>query len=150
MTRHDLTLAYILDHAFCCTSAASSGRSLHLIISQLRKKYSLWNCPNYVRRTKSSIAQLRTGFKMLVPAPFLSSVPLYEITFPFLPVRNPLWTPLGQTLGRFFSQNYRPAVFHGLSLIWHPPSEDIKNQRTMFYVPRCCLYPSPVSVCFPF
>ena len=26
----DLTLAYIFDHAVCCVSAASSGRSLHL------------------------------------------------------------------------------------------------------------------------
>ena len=36
-------------------SAASSGRSLHLIISQLRTKYSSSNCLNHVRRTKSSI-----------------------------------------------------------------------------------------------
>ena len=34
----DLTLAYILDHAVCCASAASSGRSLHHITSQLRMK----------------------------------------------------------------------------------------------------------------
>ena len=34
----DLTLAYIFDHAVCCTSAASWGQSLHLIISQLRMK----------------------------------------------------------------------------------------------------------------
>ena len=34
----DLTLAYIFDHAVCCASAASSGRSLHLITSQLRMK----------------------------------------------------------------------------------------------------------------
>ena len=34
----DLTLAYILDHAVCCTSAASSGQSLHLITSQLWMK----------------------------------------------------------------------------------------------------------------
>ena len=27
----DWTLAYIFDHAVCCASAASSGRSLHLI-----------------------------------------------------------------------------------------------------------------------
>ena len=77
----DLTLAYIFDHAVCCASAASSGRSLHLITSQLRTKYSSSNCPNHVRRTKSSVkkqiivrrtvrsmfgeqtcAQLRTGF----------------------------------------------------------------------------------------
>ena len=44
----DLTLAYILDHAVCCASAASSGRSLHLIISQLRTKCSSSNCPNHV------------------------------------------------------------------------------------------------------
>ena len=50
-----MTLAYILDHAVCCASAASSGRSLHRIISQLRMKYSSSNCPNHVRRTKSSI-----------------------------------------------------------------------------------------------
>ena len=30
-----------------------SGQSLHLIISQLRTKYSSSNCPNHVRRTKS-------------------------------------------------------------------------------------------------
>ena len=77
----DLTLAYIFDHAVCCTSAASSGRILHLITSQLRTKSSL-DCPNHVRRTKSSIkiriidrwivrsmfgeqtfAQLRTAFR---------------------------------------------------------------------------------------
>ena len=51
----DLTLAYILDHAVCCASAASSCRSLHLIISQLKTKYSSSNCPNHVRRTKSSV-----------------------------------------------------------------------------------------------
>ena len=51
----DLTLAYILDHAVCCASAASSGRSLQLIISQLRTKYSSSNYPNHVRRTMSSI-----------------------------------------------------------------------------------------------
>ena len=51
----DLILAYILDHAVCCASAASSGRSLHLIISQLRTKYSSFICPNHVRRTTSSI-----------------------------------------------------------------------------------------------
>ena len=39
----------------CCVSAASSGRSLHLIISQLRTKHSSSNCPNHVRRSKSSI-----------------------------------------------------------------------------------------------
>ena len=48
----DLTLAYILDHAVCCASAASSGRSLHLIISQLRTKYTSSNCPNHVQRSK--------------------------------------------------------------------------------------------------
>ena len=77
----DLTLAYIFDHAVCCASAASSGRSLHLITSQLRM-----NCPNHIRRTKSSIkkriivrrsvrsmfgeqtfAQLRTGFTRALP-----------------------------------------------------------------------------------
>ena len=53
----DLSLAYILDHAVCCASAASSGRSLHLLIfiSQLRTKHSSSNCTNLVRRTKSSI-----------------------------------------------------------------------------------------------
>ena len=51
----DLTLAYILDHAGCCASPASLGWSLHLIISQLRTKYSLLNCPNHVQWTKSSI-----------------------------------------------------------------------------------------------
>ena len=64
-----LILAYILDHAVCCSSASSSGRSLHLIISQLRKKYSSSNCPNHVRRTMSSVKKrgkvrriLRTTF----------------------------------------------------------------------------------------
>ena len=33
-----LTLAHILDHAVCCASAASSGRSLRLTASQLRTK----------------------------------------------------------------------------------------------------------------
>ena len=33
----------------------SSGRNLHLIISQLRTKHSSSNCPNHVRRSKSSI-----------------------------------------------------------------------------------------------
>ena len=51
---YDLTLAYILDHAVCCASAASSGRSSHLI-RQLRTKHSSSNCPNHVRRTKRSI-----------------------------------------------------------------------------------------------
>ena len=51
----DLTLAYILDHDVCYASAASSGRSLNLIISQFRTKYSSSNCPNHVRRTMSSI-----------------------------------------------------------------------------------------------
>ena len=46
----DLTLAYIFDHAVCCASAASSGRSLHL-----RTKQSSSKCPNHVRRTKTSI-----------------------------------------------------------------------------------------------
>ena len=35
--------------------AASSGRSLHLIISQVRTKYSSSNCPKHAGRTKSSI-----------------------------------------------------------------------------------------------
>ena len=48
-------LAYILDHAVWCAPATSSGRSLHLLISQLRTKYSSSNCLNYIRRTKSSI-----------------------------------------------------------------------------------------------
>ena len=34
----DLILAYILDRAVCCASATSSGRSVHLIISQLRNE----------------------------------------------------------------------------------------------------------------
>ena len=34
----DLTLAYIFDHAVCCVSASSSGRSLHLIINQLKNE----------------------------------------------------------------------------------------------------------------
>ena len=51
----NLTLTCILDHAVCSASAASSGRSLHLIISQLRTKHSSSNCPNHVRRTKSTI-----------------------------------------------------------------------------------------------
>ena len=34
----DLTLANIFGHAVCCSSAASSGRSLYLITSQLRMK----------------------------------------------------------------------------------------------------------------
>ena len=55
----DLTLAYILVHAVCCTSATRSGWSLHLIISQLRMKYSLSNCPNHVRQTMSSIKKQR-------------------------------------------------------------------------------------------
>ena len=78
----DLTLAYIFDHAVCCASAASSGRSLHLITSQLRMKPSSSNYPIHVRWTESSIkkwiivhrtvrcmfgeqtfAQLRTGLK---------------------------------------------------------------------------------------
>ena len=42
-----LTLTYILDHAVCCTSAGSSGRSLNLIISQLRSNQSSSNCPNH-------------------------------------------------------------------------------------------------------
>ena len=51
----DLTLAYTLDHAVCCASAAScTCRSLHLIISQLRTKYSSSNCPNHVQRTMNS------------------------------------------------------------------------------------------------
>ena len=49
----NLTLSYILNHAVCCASAASSGRSLHL--SQLKTKYSSSNCLNHVRRTKGSI-----------------------------------------------------------------------------------------------
>ena len=55
LTWLDLTLAYILDHAVCCASAASSGRSLHLIISQLIAKHSSSNCPNHVQWSKSSI-----------------------------------------------------------------------------------------------
>ena len=51
-----MTLAYILDHGVCCASdAAGSDRSLHFITGQLRMKYSSSNCPNHVRRTKSSI-----------------------------------------------------------------------------------------------
>ena len=50
-------LAHILAHAVCCTSVASSGWSLHLIISQLRMKYSSSNCLNHVRRTDSSVKQ---------------------------------------------------------------------------------------------
>ena len=43
----DLTLAYILDHAVCSISASASwGRTLHLIISQLRMKHSSSNCLN--------------------------------------------------------------------------------------------------------
>ena len=34
----DGVAGYIFDHAVCCASAASSGRSLHLITSQLRTK----------------------------------------------------------------------------------------------------------------
>ena len=87
-----LTLAYILDHAVCCDTAASSGRSLHLIISQLRSKYTSSNCPNHVRRTKSSIkkriilrrtvrsmfgeqtfAQLRTSFTSTKPIGLLGT-----------------------------------------------------------------------------
>ena len=49
------TFAYILDHAVCCASAASSGRSLRLIKSPLGTKHSSSNCPNHVRRTKSSV-----------------------------------------------------------------------------------------------
>ena len=43
--------------------AASSGRSLHLIISQLRTKYSSPNCPNHVQRTKSSIKKRIIGHR---------------------------------------------------------------------------------------
>ena len=66
----------------------------------------------------------------LIPAPFLSWVALHVgMTFPFLSVRNPLWTHSGQTLRHFFSQNYKPA---------------------MLSVPCCCLHLSKVSVCCPF
>ena len=87
-----LTLAYILDHAVCCASAASSGRSLHLIISQLSTKYTSSNCPNHVRRTQSStekriilrrtvrsifgkqtFAQLRTSFMSTEPVGLLGT-----------------------------------------------------------------------------
>ena len=34
---------------------------------------------------------------LLVPAPFLSSVHLHGMTFPFLSDRNPLWTPSSLT-----------------------------------------------------
>ena len=50
-------------------------------------------------------------FSLLVPAPFLFSVHLHGMTFPFLSDRNPLWTHSGQTLRHFFSQHYRPAMF---------------------------------------
>ena len=55
----DLTLAYIFDHAVLCASAASWGRGLHLIISQFRTKHSSSNCPNYVRRTKTSKSSIK-------------------------------------------------------------------------------------------
>ena len=32
--KNDLTLAYILDHAVCCASAASLGRSLHKPVNE--------------------------------------------------------------------------------------------------------------------
>ena len=51
----DLTLAYIFNHAVCCTSVTSLCWSLHLILSQLRTKHSSSNCLNYVRWSKSSI-----------------------------------------------------------------------------------------------
>ena len=59
-----LTLAYISDHTLCCGSAASPGRSLHLIISQLRTKYTLSNCPNHFwgNIASSQFAQLRTKY----------------------------------------------------------------------------------------
>ena len=44
-----------LEHAVSCACAASSGRSLRLIISQLRMKHSSSNCRNHVRRSKSSV-----------------------------------------------------------------------------------------------
>jgi len=49
---------------------------------------------------------------LLVLCSFLASALLYGITFAFLCIRNPLWTPLGQTLRHFLSHSYRPAVFH--------------------------------------
>ena len=63
------TLAYIFDHAVCCASAESSGRSLHLITSQLRTKYSSTNCPNHVRRTMSSIKK-RSKVRRILPTRF--------------------------------------------------------------------------------
>ena len=61
----DLTLAKILEHAVCCASAASSGRSLHLIISPLRTKHSSSNCPHHVRRTMRSIKKRRKVRRIL-------------------------------------------------------------------------------------
>ena len=65
----DLTLAYIWDHAVCSASAASSGRSLHPIISHLRTKYSSSNCPYHVRRTMSSIKK-RSKVRRILRAMF--------------------------------------------------------------------------------
>ena len=64
LTWFDLTLAYILDHAVSCVSAASSGQSLHLIISQLRMKNSMSNCQNHVWQTKFSIRKELSCIKL--------------------------------------------------------------------------------------
>ena len=43
-----------------------------------------------------------SDFPLLVPAPFLSLVPLHGMTSPFLSDRNTLWTLSGQTLRHLF------------------------------------------------
>ena len=47
--------------------------------------------------TLSDSRSLVPDFPLLVPAPILSSAPLHGITFHYLTVRNPLWTPSNLT-----------------------------------------------------
>ena len=102
----DLTLAYTLYHAVSCASAASSGWSLHLIISQLRTKHSSSNCPSHVRRTKGSIKKriivrrtVRSMFGEQTVRPIKNGLNYYIIQGP----RNKVVPPTSPTSNRSVS-----------------------------------------------
>ena len=96
-----------------------------------------FNCAGSQKRRKAGIHMIfslqgnRSAYSTkepLVPVLFLSSIPVHEMTFPFLSNRNTLWTPSCQTSRHFFSENYRlavfsifhAAVFSSISSLWCP------------------------------
>ena len=77
---------------------------------------------------------------LFFPAPFLSFGPHAWVAFPFLFVRNSLWTPSSQTLRHFFSKNVD---------LFSVPCCCLDPQNIDLSIPCCCLDPQNIDLSIP-